>query len=148
MLNFASSRRIFLARQATDMRKGCASLAAEIENALGHDLYTGDIYVFVGKHRNRVKIVAWDRSGFWISGKRLEQGTFSVPVGAAVADGTGTLPLSPAQIQLTPWRARSAGASRSKPRTPRCAPRSTQVGHRQPPISSSRMPASPHASPT
>lgn len=100
MLHFASSRRSFLARQATDMRKGCASLAAEIENALGHDPYTGDIYVFVGKHRNRVKIVAWDRSGFWISGKRLEQGTFAVPAGAAVADGTSTLPLSPAQIQM------------------------------------------------
>lgn len=100
MLTFGDTRRIFLARQATDMRKGCASLAAVVENALGQDPYAGDIFVFVGKHKNRVKIVAWDRSGFWLCSKRLEQGTFAVPKGAAVENGVGTMPLSPAQIQM------------------------------------------------
>lgn len=100
MLTFGDTRRIFLARQATDMRKGCASLAAVVENALGHDPYIGDIFVFVGKHKNRVKLIAWDRSGFWLCAKRLEQGTFAVPKGAAVENGSGVLPLSPAQIQL------------------------------------------------
>ena len=37
MLTFGDSRRIFLARQAIDMRKGCVSLAALVENALGED---------------------------------------------------------------------------------------------------------------
>ena len=64
MLSFGDSRRIFLARQAVDMRKGCASLAALVENALGHDPYAGDIFVFVGRRKNRVKLIAWDRSGF------------------------------------------------------------------------------------
>jgi transposase len=100
VLTFGDTRRIFLARQATDMRKGCASLAAVVENALGHDPYVGDIFVFVGKHKNRVKLIAWDRSGFWLCAKRLEQGTFAVPKGAAVENGSGVLPLSPAQIQL------------------------------------------------
>ena len=100
MLTFGDTRRIFLARQVTDMRKGCASLAAVVENALGQDPYAGDIFVFVGKHKNRVKLIAWDRSGFWLCAKRLEQGTFAVPKGAAVESGVGTLPLSPAQIQL------------------------------------------------
>lgn len=100
MLTFGDTRRIFLARQFADMRKGCASLAAVVENALGHDPYVGDIFVFVGKHKNRVKLIAWDRSGFWLCAKRLEQGTFAVPKGAAVENGSGVLPLSPAQIQL------------------------------------------------
>lgn len=100
MLTFGDTRRIFLARQATDMRKGCASLAAVVEHALGHNPYIGDIFVFVGKHKNRVKLIAWDRSGFWLCAKRLEQGTFAVPKGAAVENGAGALPLSPAQIQL------------------------------------------------
>lgn len=100
MLTFGDTRRIFLARQATDMRKGCASLAAVVEHALGHDPYVGDIFVFVGKHKNRVKLLTWDRSGFWLCAKRLEQGTFAVPKGAVLADGAGVLPLSPAQIQL------------------------------------------------
>ncbi len=72
MLTFGDTRRIFLARQSIDMRKGCASLAAVVENALGHDPYVGDIFVFVGKHKNRVKLIAWDRSGFWLCAKRLE----------------------------------------------------------------------------
>jgi transposase len=100
VLTFCGTRRIFLARHATDMRKGCASLVAVVENAFGHDPYAGDIFVFIGKHKNRVKIVAWDRSGFWLCAKRLEQGTFAVPTGAAVVDGTGTMTLSPAQIQM------------------------------------------------
>jgi transposase len=100
VLTFGGTRRIFLARQATDMRKGCASLAAIVENAFGQDPYAGDLFVFIGKHKNRVKIVAWDRSGFWLCAKRLEQGTFAVPTGAAVEEGTGTMTLSPAQIQM------------------------------------------------
>lgn len=100
MLNFSDNRRIFLARQAVDMRKGAASLAALVENALGQDPYTGDIFVFVGRRKNRVKLIAWDRSGFWLCGKHLEQGTFAVPHGAAVEQADGTMPLSPAQIQM------------------------------------------------
>jgi transposase len=64
------------------------------------DPYHGDIFVFVGKHRNRVKCVVWDRSGFWLASKRLERGTFAVPKGAAIIDGSGVMPLSPAQIQM------------------------------------------------
>ncbi len=100
MLSFGDTRRIFLARQAIDMRKGSVSLAALVENALGLDPYGGDIFVFVGRHKNRVKLLAWDRSGFWLAAKRLEQGTFAVPTGAAVETADGTMPLSPAQIQM------------------------------------------------
>lgn len=100
MLTFGDTRRIFLARQATDMRKGAASLAALVENALGHDPYAGDIYVFIGRHKNRVKLIAWDRSGFWLCAKRLEEGVFAVPAGAVFQSATGTVPLSPAQIQM------------------------------------------------
>ncbi|MBA3708784.1 MAG: IS66 family insertion sequence element accessory protein TnpB [Planctomycetes bacterium] len=82
------------------MRKGCASLVALVENALGNDPYAGDIYVFVGRQKNRVKLIAWDRSGFWLCAKRLEQGTFAVPKGSAIETATGTITLSPAQIQM------------------------------------------------
>jgi transposase len=100
MLTFGDTRRIFLARAATDMRKGCASLAALVEHGLGHDPYVGDIFVFVGKRKNQVKLLAWDQSGFWLCAKRLEQGTFAVPTGAVVDAGAGVMPLSPGQIYL------------------------------------------------
>ena len=57
MLTFGDTRRIFLARQAIDMRKRYASLTAVVEHALGHDPYVGDIFVTVGKHKNRVKVI-------------------------------------------------------------------------------------------
>jgi transposase len=100
MLSFSDNRRIFLARQPVDMRKGCSSLATLVEHALGQDPYAGDVFVFLGRHKNRVKLISWDRSGFWLCSKRLEEGTFAVPKGALVESSTDTLPLSPAQILL------------------------------------------------
>ncbi len=71
MLTFGKHQADFLARRAIDMLS--VSLAAVVENALGHDPYAGDIYVFVGRAKNRVKIIAWDRSGFWLCSKRLRR---------------------------------------------------------------------------
>ncbi len=100
MLNFASGHRIFLARTPVDMRKGVGSLTAIIEHHLDMDPYHGDIFVFVGKHRNRVKCVVWDRSGFWLASKRLERGTFAIPADAVGPDKPGAAPLSTAEIHL------------------------------------------------
>jgi transposase len=71
MLNFNGNRRIFLARAPIDMRKGAGTLATIVEHSLGMDPYAGDIFVFLGKHSNRVRILVWDRSGFWLASKRL-----------------------------------------------------------------------------
>ena len=79
MLNFASNRRIFLARAPIDMRKGAGTLTALVEHGLEMDPYQGDIFLFVGRNRNRVKVLVWDHSGFWLCAKRLERGTFAIP---------------------------------------------------------------------
>ncbi len=71
MLNFASNRRIFLARTPIDMRKGAGTLTALVEHHLGMDPYQGDIYLFLGRHRNRIKVLVWDHSGFWLCSKYL-----------------------------------------------------------------------------
>jgi transposase len=99
VLTFGDNRRIFLSRQTVDMRKGAVSLAAQVEHELGHDPYAGDIFVFLGRAKNRVKILAWDKSGFWLCAKRLEQGRFAVPDGY-LGKSTGTTPLSPAEILM------------------------------------------------
>ena len=92
MLNFGNGHRIFLAQGATDMRKSYDTLAALVADALGSDPYSGDVFVFVGKRRDRVKILVWEVSGFWLCSKRLERGTFAVgsrlgPVGYAWPGG-------------------------------------------------------------
>lgn len=99
MLNFGDNRRIFLARDPIDMRKGACRLAALVENDLKHDPFAGDIFIFLGRARNRVKILAWDKSGFWLCAKRIEQGTFAVPSGSLTGE-SGTVAMSPAEILL------------------------------------------------
>lgn len=100
MLNFSGNRRIFLARSPIDMRKGAGSLASLVEYGLNMDPYAGDIFLFVGKAKNRVKLIAWDTSGFWMCSKVLERGTYAIPPDAVAPDNAGTLPLSPAEIHL------------------------------------------------
>lgn len=100
MLNFANTRRIFLARAVVDMRKSFDSLVSLARNQLGKDPFSGDAFVFVGKARNRVKILVWDVSGFWVCAKRLEKGAFAVPRPLLAQDATSSLPLSVAEVHL------------------------------------------------
>ena len=76
MLSLPPSVRIFVATQPIDGRKGVDSLVAIIRSVLIHDPLTGHVYVFFSKRRDRVRVVYWDRSGFAIWAKRLEQGRY------------------------------------------------------------------------
>ena len=71
MLNFSGNRRIFLARSPIDMRKGAGSLASLVEYGLNMDPYAGDIFLFIGKAKNRVKLITWDTSGFWLCSNQM-----------------------------------------------------------------------------
>ena len=77
MLSFPPAVRIFVARSATDMRKSFDSLCALAKDVLCQDPFSGHVFVFVGRRRDRVKLLIWDRSGFWLFTKRLEAGTFA-----------------------------------------------------------------------
>lgn len=100
MLTFSPTQRIFLARAVVDMRKSFDSLTSLVRNQLDKDPFTGDAFVFVGKGRDRVKILVWDASGFWVCAKRLEKGTFALPKPAMAKDATSSLPLSVADVHL------------------------------------------------
>ena len=39
----------------------------------------GDVFIFINKPRNSIKLLVWDRSGYVIYYKRLEEGTFEIP---------------------------------------------------------------------
>jgi len=79
MIGFTSSQRYFLYGPSTDMRKSFDSLCGLVSSQMGRDILSGDVFIFVNRGRNRVKLMVWDRSGFVIWYKRLEEGTFELP---------------------------------------------------------------------
>ena len=80
MLGMPPSVRIYFATELTDMRNGIDGLRAIVEGTLRHDPYGGHLLVFVGRSKDKVKILFWDRSGFVLYLKRLEKGRFQLPV--------------------------------------------------------------------
>jgi transposase len=100
MLTFGFPRRIFLCRQPTDMRKSFDSLAGLVQMSLQADPLSGDAYIFVGKHRNRVKILVFDRSGYWVLAKRLCSGRFGDQGAFRSSETSGAVELSPGELQL------------------------------------------------
>jgi transposase len=72
--------RVFLCTSPTDMRKGFDTLAVLVRDGLGYDPLSGHLFLFIGRRRDRLKILYWDRDGWALWYKRLEQGTFRMPV--------------------------------------------------------------------
>ena len=68
--------KIYLAVEPVDLRASFYRLAAHVRATLDADPQSGHLYLFVGKGRNLVKILFWDRSGYCIFSKRLERGRF------------------------------------------------------------------------
>jgi transposase len=71
--------KVYFATGLVDMRKGIDGLCAIVEATLKKNPLDGHLYVFVGKTRDKVKILYWDRNGFALHMKRLEQGRFQMP---------------------------------------------------------------------
>jgi transposase len=71
--------RIYLCTRPADMRKGFDSLAAMVKDYLGHDPLSRNLFLFVGRDKDRIKILYWDSDGFALWYKRLEAGTFRLP---------------------------------------------------------------------
>ena len=79
MLSLPELVRIYCCTQPTDMRKGFDSLAALVRDWLGHDPLSGHLFVFRSRRGDRVKLLWWDRDGWTLYYKRLEQGVFRFP---------------------------------------------------------------------
>ena len=77
------------------MRKGFNGLSGLVRNHIQHELLSGDVFIFLNKRRDRIKLLVWDRNGFLVWYKVLEQGTFELP-----AAENNTLEMSWSDIQL------------------------------------------------
>lgn len=78
MIALHSIRRILICTVPTDMRKSFDGLCGSVEQQFQDDPVNGNMFVFFNRKRTMVKMLLWDRSGFWIFAKRLESGTFSL----------------------------------------------------------------------
>jgi transposase len=76
-----TTARYFLFNQATDMRKSFDGLSAIVHSQMKQNPLSGDVYVFLNRSRNRIKLLRWETDGFVLFYKRLEQGTFPIPKG-------------------------------------------------------------------
>ena len=71
MLAQSSSTRYFMYGDPTDMRFGINSLASLVRNGLGFDPMSGDVFLFLGKRSNQVRLLQWYKNGFAMYIKKL-----------------------------------------------------------------------------
>jgi hypothetical protein len=68
MMSIQRRPRIWLARHRVDFRKAHNGLLAETYK-MGLDPFSGDVVIFIGRHRRRIKVIYADSTGLWISAK-------------------------------------------------------------------------------
>ena len=84
--------RAYVCSEPVDMRKQIDGLADLVVSTFGANPLGGQVFVFLGKRRNKVKLLWWDRHGFWLVYKRLERGLFPRP-DALARDGLSLVEL-------------------------------------------------------
>lgn len=70
---------VWLAREPQDFRKGINGLSIVVEEQLAHNPFSGHLFVFINKGRDKIKALYWERSGFCLWQKRLEKERFKWP---------------------------------------------------------------------
>jgi len=86
MIHLPASVRVYLCLTACDMRKSFDGLHTLVREYLEMDAFGGHLFVFASRRRDRVKILYWDRDGFAMWSKRLEEGTYAVPLAGSGAE--------------------------------------------------------------
>jgi transposase len=70
---------VYRYRQPVDFRRSYRGLAAIVEQELGHNPFSGTLYVFINRHRNRIKCLFWEDNGFVLYYKALAEEKFRWP---------------------------------------------------------------------
>jgi transposase len=83
MLGLSPAVRVYLATAPADMRKSFDGLSALAKGAMQLDPFSGHLFVFANRRRDRIKVLYWDRDGFAVWAKRLERGTYKIPAATA-----------------------------------------------------------------
>jgi transposase len=79
MIHLPASVRVYLCLTPTDMRRSFDGLHALVRDHLQLDAFAGHLYIFSNRRKDRLKVLYWDRDGFAVWAKRLEEGSFAIP---------------------------------------------------------------------
>ena len=80
MLNdFTGADKVYIACGYTDLRKGIDGLARLVQQQFALDPFTNTLFLFCGRRRDRIKGLYWEKDGFILLYKRLEQGAYQWP---------------------------------------------------------------------
>ena len=80
MFGLEDSRRYYVCQRYVRMNMGINGLSKIVCNEMSQPLLGGDVFIFFGKSRQMVKLLCWDGDGFLLYQKRLEKGTFELPM--------------------------------------------------------------------
>ncbi|MEJ7593985.1 MAG: IS66 family insertion sequence element accessory protein TnpB [Planctomycetaceae bacterium] len=101
MLSLPSRTKMFLCIHPVDMRKSFDGLTGIVKEEFRQDPINGLLFLFVNKRRDRMKAIFWDDDGFVIWYKRLEAGTWQLPiVPASLTAGVTTLELEAHELAM------------------------------------------------
>ncbi|MDR2571245.1 MAG: IS66 family insertion sequence element accessory protein TnpB [Oscillospiraceae bacterium] len=70
----------YLSPGSIDMRKGIYSLYQIVKSELKRNPLSGEVFIFLGKNRRCIKILLWEKDGFLLYHKKLEKGTYEIPL--------------------------------------------------------------------
>ena len=97
MLSLPANVRLYLCATPTDMRKSFDGLHTLVRQVFQLDPLDGHLFLFFNRRGDRVKILWWDRDGLALFYKRLEAGTYQLPV---VAEGAPGVEIDATQLAL------------------------------------------------
>jgi len=106
MIGVGPNHRYFFYRPPTDMRKSFDGLCGLIKSGLKKDPLSGDVFVFVNRRRTLMKLILWDRNGFLLCYKRLEEGTFELPPDGEPTWAQMTMMLEGVSLESVKYRRR------------------------------------------
>jgi transposase len=111
MLTLAANLRIYLHTRPTDMRKSFDGLSGLVRSVFGADPTDGNLFLFVNRRGDRIKLLWWDRDGLALFYKRLEAGTFET---LPADDGTDVVEIDATQLAMLLGGVTLASAKRRK----------------------------------
>ncbi len=88
MFRFDPGLKVYLHRDAVDLRKNINGLSILVEQAMALDPFGAAVFAFSNRRHDRIKLLLWNRNGFWLLLKRLETDRFAWPQGATVLELT------------------------------------------------------------